>query len=105
MGSSPKVPPPTQEEQYLRKRNTNELDRLDRLENARKKALLRGRLGIQQLLTGIVPASLADTGAATAGGSFTSRGRGGGGGGGAGGGGGGGGGFGGGGGGGITAAK
>lgn len=60
MGHSPKPPPPTQFDQYVRFRQTEDLNKLDALENRRKKAILRGRLGLRQLLTGDSSFALAD---------------------------------------------
>lgn len=75
MGSSPKPPAPTQFDQYVRFRQRDELNKLDALENTKKKAITRGRLGLRQLLTG-EPLALADVGGGAAGGSAR-RGRGG----------------------------
>lgn len=45
-----KAPAPTAEENLLRKRQTEELARLDDEENTRMKRLVRGRLGASSLL-------------------------------------------------------
>lgn len=49
---SPKQPAPTSEEIALRKRQTEDLARLDDEENRRIKGLVRGRLGAGSLLSG-----------------------------------------------------
>lgn len=48
----PKQPAPTSEEIALRKRQTEDLARLDDEENRRIKGLVRGRLGAGSLLSG-----------------------------------------------------
>lgn len=58
MGSSPKAPKPTAEEKLMRRRQAEELTRLDEEENRRVKSMTRMRLGARSLL-GSKPAETA----------------------------------------------
>lgn len=66
MGGRPKAQAPTTEERAMRRRQTEELARLDDEENRRVKALARQRLGTRSLLGGADRAQSAATTPTTA---------------------------------------
>lgn len=68
MGSKPKQAAPTQEEVYLRQRQTEDLAKLDEEENRRLKGLTRMRLGGRSLLGGAARSTSRGSGGSAGGG-------------------------------------